>query len=388
MGEESVKQARELSLTADLEGGRYPIRLGRGTLKEVAPFLASITEDRKVLIAFDAFFRDSAASELAASLKSEGFTVLLHPIVGGKARKTLFELTQLYDLMERNTFARDSSLIALGGGVIGDMTGFAAATFLRGIHLIHVPTTVTSQIDSSIGGKVGVNFGTTINAIGSYYHPCGVFVDLAFIDELPERDFVAGLAEVIKCAMICDPAFLSYLTEHAQEILSRAEECLLHIYRRSIEIKLQHVAGDLRDRNERLKLNYGHTIGHAVELATGEGEELYRHGEGVALGMVGASFIADRIFRQNGELPEIHRNILARYGLPVTVDLKRTGFSRDEFIRRCLSYVNKDKKRVGMKVRFILPLEVGRMSIYDQVPVSTVEQAVEMLCEEAIPVKG
>ena len=382
-----MRQCKELTLSADLEGGRYPIRVGRGILTDMAGFLTSVTDDRKVLIAFDTFFRDSAAHQLAASLRAEGFKVLLHPIVGGKARKTLFELTQMYELMERHEFARDSSLIALGGGVIGDMAGFAAATFLRGIHLIHLPTTVTSQIDSSIGGKVGVNFGKTINAIGSYYHPQGVFIDLSFIDALPERDFIAGLAEVIKCAAISDPDLFSFLMERSNPILNRDEECLLHIYRRAIEIKLAHVAGDLRDRSQRLKLNYGHTIGHAVELTTGEGEELYRHGEGVALGMVAASYIADRIFHRNGELPEIHKVILTRYGLPVAVDLKKTGLPRDEFIRRCLSHVGKDKKRLGMKVRFILLTEIGKTSICDDVPFSAVQEAVEMLCEEVVSLR-
>ena len=284
--------------------------------------------------------------------------------------------------MERNEFARDSSLIAIGGGIVGDLAGFAAATFLRGINLFHLPTTVTSQVDSAIGGKVGVNFRSTINAIGTYYHPRGIFVDLAFIDGLPHRDFIAGIAEVIKCAIICDSEFFEYLMQHADGILRREEAHLMHIYRRAIEIKLQHVTGDLRDTHKRLRLNYGHTLGHAIELTTaGDEGELYRHGEGVALGMYGASFIADELFGNGSQLSKLHRMILTRYGLPVHINLEQAGFSKEEFIQRCLAHVKKDKKRQAMQVRFILPKAIGEAVIHSEVPHTIVERAVEMLCK-------
>ena len=228
---------------------------------------------------------------------------------------------------------------------------------------------------------MGVNFRNTINAIGTYYHPRGIFTDLAFIDALPQRDFIAGLAEIIKCAVICDPDFYDYLLEHADAILGREEPELLHVYRRAIEIKLQHVAGDLRDQHQRLQLNYGHTLGHAIELTTTGEDDLYRHGEGVALGMHGASYIADELFGGKGKLVESHRTILARYGLPVHVDIARTGLTREEFIKRCLSHVKKDKKRQAMQIRFILPMAIGKTVIHNEVPEAIIRQAVEMLCD-------
>jgi len=323
---------------------------------------------------------------LSDRLRKAGFTVFLHPMTGGKSNKTLEELVHLYDLMERNEFARDSSLIAVGGGVIGDTAGFAASTFLRGIHLIQVPTTVTSQIDSAIGGKVGINFNKTINAIGTYYHPRGVFIDLDFLQELPERDYIAGLAEIIKCAVICDAAFFEYLQKNAERILDRDPSALLHIYRRTIEIKLDHVRGDVQEfQQKRIRLNYGHTIGHAIELATAGREELYRHGEGVSLGMVAASFLAERLFKRDGKLRALHEAILKRYGLPIRVDLKRVGASRDEFIQRCLQHVRKDKKRQAMHVRFILPEAIGRTVVNDAVPAERIREAVAMLCEAPAP---
>jgi 3-dehydroquinate synthase len=319
---------------------------------------------------------------LEESLSQRGFKLLTNIFEAGKRNKNIQEAMRLYELLEERSFARDSTLIAVGGGVIGDLAGFVASTYLRGMNLIHVPTTLTGMIDSSIGGKNAINFKNTINAIGNYYHPLLNVIDLQFIDTLPEREYRAGLSEIIKCSIITDRILFDYLGEYSGKIMERDEEFLVKIICAAIEIKLAHVTGDVREQNRRLQLNYGHTLGHAVELSTGVYEEVYRHGEGVALGMVGAAYVARDYFGRGSDVLNDHETILKRYGLPVRVETSKIGFKRDPLIRDCLEFIRKDKKRKRGRMRFILPLEIGKCSIVDDVEHSLIEDAFAYLIQE------
>lgn len=362
--------------TVNLDGKPYDLYLGRGIFYlAIIEVLKNKTNNKDIVLVFDTRFAKKIADVLKANLVREGYVVYLYPMEAGKQNKTISEAIKIYELLESTNLSRDSTIIAIGGGVIGDLVGFVASTYLRGINLIHVPTTITAMIDSSIGGKVAINFRKTINAIGNYHHPILNVVDLDFIKTLPLRDLKAGLAEVIKCAVIADNDLFEYLKMHRDAVLAREEEVLRYIMSRAIEIKLNHVTGDVQEQGKRLKLNYGHTIGHAIEGSTSVLEEVYRHGEGIALGMVGAAYLAYRHFGQSKEILCNHEDILHLYDLPIRVDAERIGFDRLTLIEECMANVYKDKKRKDNKLRFILPHDIGRCEVCSDIPDTLIQDA-------------
>lgn len=368
--------------SVSLDKSHYEILIGRDIIAEAGRFLAGKTDDKRVLIVVDEFLKDTALNLLLQELTKEGFKVYIHTFEAGKQNKNINEAMKIYEVLESNDFARDSAIIAIGGGVIGDLVGFVASTYLRGINLIHIPTTLTAMIDSSIGGKVAINFRKTVNAIGNYYHPLLNIIDFQFIETLPDRELKGGLAEIIKCSIICDRALFDYLSTHSTDILNCEESSLVTICSRAIEIKLDYVVGDVKEQNKRLKLNYGHTLGHAIETSTGIFEEVYRHGQGVSLGMVGAALIARDYMNYNDDILHTHEEIMEKYGLPVRVESGKFGFERAKLLKECLRNIWKDKKRKGNKLRFILPVEVGRCEIYNDVPDKLIERAFEYLITE------
>lgn len=365
-----------------LDKSNYEILLGRDIIAVIGKFLVPKTKDKRVLIVIDEFFGVKVLDSLLQELSGTGFNVHIHNFEAGKQHKNISEAMKIYEILESNDFARDSTMIAIGGGVIGDLAGFVASTYFRGMNLIHVPTTLTAMIDSSIGGKVAINFRKTVNAIGNYYHPILNVIDLQFVDTLSDRDFKAGLAEIIKCSVICDKELFDFLVANDGEILDRQEYAVLKIFYRAIEIKLDHVKDDIKEQNKRLKLNYGHTLGHALEASTGIFEEVYRHGEGVSLGMVGAAHIAREYFNYGDVVLKKHEEILRKYGLPIRVESNKIGFETGKLIKECLMNILKDKKRKGNKLRFILPLDIGKCEIYNDVPDEFIERAFNYLIRE------
>lgn len=365
-----------------LERASYEILLGRDIISGLGDFLAKKTKDRKVLIVIDEFFRGMILGSLLDELNEASFSTQIYNFAAGKQNKNINEAMRIYEVLESNDFARDSTIISIGGGVIGDLAGFVASTYLRGMNLIHIPTTLTAMIDSSIGGKVAINFRKTVNAIGNYYHPILNVIDLCFLETLSDRDFKAGLAEAIKCAIICDEKLFDFMNTDSSAILSRNEDALLEICCRAIEIKLDHVTGDVREQGKRLKLNYGHTLGHAIETSTGVFEEVYRHGEGVSLGMVGAAYIAREHINFNGKILSKHKEILKKYNLPIKVESSKVGFEKSKLLNECMKIIWKDKKKMGNKLRFILPLEIGRCEIYDNISDELIKRAYDFLIVE------
>jgi 3-dehydroquinate synthase len=240
-----------------------------------------------------------------------------------------------------------------------------------------------AMVDSSIGGKVAINFRETINAVGNYYHPILNLMDLDIIDTLPQRDYLSGLAEVIKCALIHDTELLDWLEINVEIIKARKENELIHCIKKAIQIKIEHVNGDIKEGGKRLLLNFGHTLGHAIEMATQtEDGETYRHGEGVALGMVGAMLIANKFLN----LPQEHTiraiNILKKFDLPVSISASKLGFKRIELIELCFNLAFKDKKRKDNLLRFILLDKLGSASVYSNVPHDIVRFALEEIILE------
>ncbi len=238
-------------IIADLDGTPYPIYVGRNVIDGVVGYVQETTRNTKILIVTDNFFKDTLARKVALLFEAQGCSVVIHALDAGKGNKTISEVLKIYSILEEENFARDSTLIAIGGGVIGDMSGFVASTWLRGMNLVHIPTTLMAMIDSSIGGKTAVNFRHTINGIGSYYHPIANLIDLNLIDSLSERDYVSGLAEVVKCGIINDVEFFNYLSGNYESIRNRSQQ---HI----IDLSLRHLDPG----------NVPYTIAHEVPNGT------------------------------------------------------------------------------------------------------------------------
>lgn len=367
----------------DLDTSKYDLVIGRGLCAGIGDKLSLLTNNKNVLIVYDAFLDVKVNKDIVSPLSDAGFKVFPHGIEGGKYNKNISELLKIYGTLEVNDFSRDSTLIAIGGGVIGDMGGFAASTYLRGMNLVHVPTTLMGMIDSSIGGKVAINFRKTINAIGNYYHPILNIMDIDWLDGLPQRDLNAGLAEAIKCGLIADPELFNFLNKNSASILSRSEEDLIRLISRSIDIKIDFVSGDIREGGKRLILNYGHTLGHSIEISTeNDAEEVFRHGEGVSLGMIAAAGIAEKFLGNDKGIAEKHKEILLKYYLPVEVRSSIIGYKRDSLLNDCLRNVKKDKKRMDNKIRLILPERIGKCAVYNDVPFELIEESFKSIIKE------
>lgn len=372
-----------VEISVDLDGTPYPLLIGKGAIGILPERLSALTKNKKLMLVYDEFFRNSIAKSLSENLSASGFDVLLHEMPAGKGNKNINEALRIYAKLEENNFARDSTLVALGGGVIGDLSGFIASTWLRGMNLVHIPTTLLSMVDSSIGGKTAINFRHTINGIGSYYHPILNFIDLNLVDSLSERDYRSGLAEVIKCAIINDRDFYYYILNESQKILSRNHEDVIKFISETIQIKIRHVQGDVKEGGKRLLLNFGHTLGHAVEISTvdKDNHEQLRHGEGVSIGIMAVSYIAESYLGVDKSVSESFDRIFDIYGLPRKVIASKFGFERDKLINSCIKNVVKDKKRINNNLRLILASEIGKASVYNDVPFSIVEDAFHRIIE-------
>lgn len=343
------------TLTVDLGNRSYPILVGKNLLIQrelIIPYLGS----RQVCIVTN----DVVAPLYLDKLKSilSDFQVQAVVLPDGEKYKTLETVSQIYDSLLTQNFSRSSTLIALGGGVIGDMTGFAAATYQRGVNYIQIPTTLLAQVDSSVGGKTGVNRPLGKNMVGAFYQPKCVLADIATLDTLAERELRAGLAEVIKYGLINNVEFYCWLEHNLRSLLARDADALKHAILLSCAEKAKIVASDEREEGIRAILNLGHTFGHAIETATGYSEWL--HGEAVATGMVMAADLSWRLgLLTNDEARKI-KKLIAAFGLPVTPP----GIDVPTF----LNLMGKDKKADQGKIKFILLEAIGKARIQANIP--------------------
>jgi len=290
------------------------------------------------------------------SITSSQFTAMPVEIPDGEQYKNLDWANSIYTALLINAFDRRSPLVALGGGVIGDLTGFAAATYMRGVPFVQVPTTLLAMVDSSVGGKTGVNHAMGKNMIGAFYQPRLVLMDLEVLSTLPKEEFLSGMAEVIKYGVIWDRELFDYLEKNREKILAQEQGALSHIISRSCEIKADVVSKDEREGGLRAILNFGHTVGHAIETLE---NYTMRHGEAVAIGMVYASRLAHRIGLCDASVPERTEKLIAAYGLPTGLSVLKRRPSVTEF----MDTIQVDKKAEGGTVRFILPKKIGEVVI-------------------------
>ncbi len=345
-----------VDLHASTQDRSYPISIGRGFIGS-EKFWAPVVAGRGVVLVTD----DRVGQIYAATLKASlGAVSQLTEVVlpAGEAYKKLSSIQTILDAALADKHERGSLFIALGGGVVGDMTGFAAACFLRGADFVQVPTTLLAQVDSSVGGKTGVNHAMGKNLIGAFHQPRHVVIDLETLASLADREFAAGLAEVIKYGLIRDAAFFDWLVENVRHLKARDNEALAFAIKRSCRIKADVVAEDEREVGIRAHLNFGHTFGHAIERLQGYGGWL--HGEAVAAGMV----IAAQISVARGSLDEmaLHKLLLFNeaFGLP-------TGPPADILAADFLEAMTSDKKVTSGKIRYVLLNKLGEATITDRV---------------------
>ena len=276
----------------------------------------------------------------------------------GEQYKTLEYLNKIFDKLLEDNFSRDCVLVALGGGVIGDMTGFAAACYQRGVEFIQVPTTLLAQVDSSVGGKTAVNHALGKNMLGAFHQPKAVFIDTELLSSLPTREFSAGMAEVIKYGIIWDKDFFEWLENNIEPLKALNPEALTYAISRCCEIKADVVAQDETERGCRALLNLGHTFGHAIETEMGYGNWL--HGEAVATGMVLAAQTALKLGWLHGEDVERIQRLIAAFDLPLT---QPKTMSADTFIK----HMQRDKKVLAQKIRLVIPTRIGEAVVTSEV---------------------
>lgn len=328
----------------------YPILIGPHLLED-DELLSEHVAARNLLIVTNETIAPLYLRPLETALKQQRTAAVVLP--DGEQYKTLDTLSRIFDALVSERMNRDAAVVALGGGVIGDMAGFAAACYQRGIDYIQVPTTLLAQVDSSVGGKTAVNHPSAKNMIGAFHQPRCVIADTATLHTLPEREFAAGIAEVVKYGLIYDPAFFAWLEEHAEALMKRVDSAVIYAVRRSCEIKAEVVGIDEREHGLRAILNLGHTFGHAIETASGYGNWL--HGEAVAAGMVMAADLSERL----GWLPSADKRraiaLLKRFNLPV--DPPRIG------AERARQLMGLDKKVLDGKLRLVLLRSLGKADV-------------------------
>jgi len=344
----------------------YPIEIGTGNLPDAGRFLLTRRQVSHAVIITDVNVENRHAVTVAESLSNADVTVDLLVVDPGEQTKCAEVLEGLWNKLLDLGADRRTIITAVGGGVIGDLAGFVAASYTRGLGFMQVPTTLLSQVDSSVGGKVGINLEGAKNMVGAFWQPVGVVIDTAVLDTLPLREYRAGLAEVVKYGVILDADFFAYLEDNTAALNARDAETLRYVVARSCELKAQVVSLDEREETGlRAVLNYGHTFCHAFETLTGYAALL--HGEGVSIGMMCAARLAERLGRIDVSLVDRQHRLLTALGLPTTVPK----LDDDEVLR----VMARDKKVEHGKLRFVLPTKLGHVELVGNVSPDDVRAA-------------
>ena len=346
--------------------------IAAGGLDDLGVWLSRLKLGKKVLVVSNPVIFKKYGKRAIAALELVGYEVASCTLPAGERYKTLKSVQKLYDVALENRLERSSTIIALGGGVIGDMAGFAAATWLRGINVVQVPTSLLAMVDSAIGGKTGVNHPQGKNLIGAFHQPRFVLIDPSVLKTLPPREFRAGMAEVIKYGIIWDVQLFTQLeaSKRLDQLRYLDEELLQIILSCSCQAKADVVSKDEKEAGLRAILNYGHTIGHAVESLTGY--KLVNHGEAVAIGMVAAGQIAVQL--KMWKLADAQRQdaLIQKAGLPTQLPSMLD-------IEAIIDTLQTDKKVKDGKVRFVLPTQIGAVTVTDQVPADVIRQVLRQM---------
>jgi 3-dehydroquinate synthase len=347
----------------------YVIKIGGGLLTRLGAECAALKLGQRCAVITDAKVGKHFAKAALKSLAASGFDPVLVTVPAGEKSKRVAMVEHCYDRLAAHRLERKSFIVALGGGVVGDLAGFVAATYLRGIPFVQVPTTLLAQVDSSVGGKTGVNLKAGKNLVGSFYQPRLVLCDLDTFKTLPRREYVSGLAEVIKYGIIYDAVLFSQLERNLPKLLHRDPALLASVVARCCEIKADVVGHDETESGLRAILNFGHTIGHAIENTSGYGKFL--HGEAISIGQVAAARLShDILGLRSGDVARIEK-LFMQAGLPVSCQLNGGN------LKKLFTAMQLDKKVSGGEVKFVLAEKLGRVKFGCKVPTALIESVLK-----------
>ncbi|MHB9037866.1 MAG: 3-dehydroquinate synthase [Armatimonadota bacterium] len=346
----------------------YVITIGAGVLARVGEIVASACKPTIAAIVTNPTVARYYADRTVESLELAGIRAETVVVPAGERFKTLRTVGKIYDALLEMKMDRGGVIVALGGGVIGDMAGFAAATYMRGIDFVQVPTTLLAQVDASVGGKTGVDLPQGKNLVGAFHQPRAVVMDTLTLNTLPIRELRSGLAEVVKHGIIYDQEFLSFLEKNAASLLAKRQDTLEHAVRRSVEIKRDVVETDERESGLRAILNYGHTVGHAIEVLSGYGK--FRHGEASSIGMVTEALLAEDIGVAEAGITARIAEVLSRMRLPVNLD---SSLDTREIVRA----IELDKKTLGSSIRLALPVRLGECKVVANIDRKALARAID-----------
>ena len=340
-----------MELVVDLGEKSYPILIKNGLLNKINIEVKKIYKGKKIFILTDKNVNRYYGDLITKTLSDEGFEVKLFALEPGEETKNITTLPIVYNELLDFNLTRSDLIITLGGGVIGDLGGFVAATYLRGVDFIQVPTSLLAQVDSSVGGKVAVDLDRGKNLVGNFYHPKAVLIDPMVLETLEDRVFYDGMAEVIKYGCIKDNSFFDFLDkiENKSQLLSNMEE----IIHKCCDIKRIVVENDEKDKGERMLLNFGHTLGHAIEQYYNY--KNYTHGEGVAIGMYQIAKLGQEKGLTKKGTADLIKNIFIKYNLPYELNIN---------MNELIEAINLDKKKLGSKINLILLEEIGKSYMY------------------------
>ncbi|MET3920626.1 3-dehydroquinate synthase [Arthrobacter sp. UYEF20] len=346
-----ITESTVIKVTGQTPGENYDVVVGRGLLAGLPALLGERV--KRVLVIHPRALRltgDTVREELA----SAGFTALTAEIPDAEEGKHIEVASFCWQVLGQNDFTRSDAVVAVGGGAVTDLAGFVAATWLRGVKVIHMPTSLLGMVDAAVGGKTGINTAEGKNLVGAFHPPAGVLADLDTLDTLPKNEIISGMAEVIKCGFIADPAILELIEQDPAAVSDPRSDVLRELIERAITVKARVVSEDLKETGQREILNYGHTLGHAIELAE---RYSWRHGAAVSVGMMFAAELARSVGRLSDADADRHRTILESLGLPIT-------YRRDRW-QALLDGMRRDKKSRGDLLRFVVLDGVGRPGILD-----------------------
>jgi 3-dehydroquinate synthase len=346
-----ITESTVIKVTGLTPGENYDVVVGRGLLAGLPALLGERV--KRVLVIHPRALRltgDAVREELAAA----GFTALTAEIPDAEEGKHIEVASFCWQVLGQNDFTRSDAVVAVGGGAVTDLAGFVAATWLRGVKVIHMPTSLLAMVDAAVGGKTGINTAEGKNLVGSFHPPAGVLADLDTLDTLPKNEMISGMAEVIKCGFIADPAILDLIERDPAAVSDPRSDAVRELIERAISVKAKVVSADLKEAGEREILNYGHTLGHAIELVE---RYSWRHGAAVSVGMMFAAELARSVGRLSDADADRHRSILESLGLPIT-------YRRDRW-QALLDGMRRDKKSRGDLLRFVVLDGVARPGILD-----------------------
>lgn len=369
MAKKSGAKGAGRELRVELGPRSYPIRIQAGGLAHLVETWARETRPSSVLVIADKATAEHFGLAVQGAIDRTGCRSGVLTLPPGETTKNILYLQKCWDACFDHKLDRSSAIAALGGGVVGDLAGFAAATYLRGIRLVQIPTTLLAQVDSSVGGKTAINHPESKNSIGAFYQPNAVLIDPATLRSLPEKEFKAGLAEVVKYGVIADGAFFTWLEQNTAAILKHDPEAIGHLVETCCRIKAQVVGADETENGLRAILNFGHTFAHAIEAVAGYGQIL--HGEAVAVGMA----LAGKLAATMGLWKEAEQNrllaLMKALGLDHRFPLPGIPLATDGL----LEAMTRDKKVRGGRLRLILPEGLGQVQMHDAIPVEAVRAA-------------